>query len=627
MPHNAWSPLYATELLEDRTLLTVSVVSSFVGGNSAEGTVQVTALAKVATTTVLNSSANPSTPGQSVTFTATVSGVGGTPTGKVTFMDGTFVIQTVSLSTGSATLTIKVPAPGDHSITALYKGDRSFQASTSNALVQAVGEPVVNPVSVADPTLGGGLGNSDSTSGPFAISPDGRYIAFASSATNLVNGVTSGISEVFVRDTLSGTTSLVSVDGAGNQANGPSYQAALAVASNGTVYVAFASTATNLGASSGAQQIYLKDLTTGALTLVSTDESGNEANASSSNPAVAVDPNGTVYVAFDSYASNIVNGAGNFNSDVFVKNMSSHVTKLVSEGIGGHQAQNSANPSVAIDHVGNVYVAFVSAATNLVSGNTVGVTQIYLRNVTAGITTCASTDSAGNQVYGIFGSPSVAIDGSDNIYVAFESDATTLVSGDTNGVKDVFVKNLTTQITSRVNTDRAGVQANAISGNPALAIDQLGNVYVVFWSVATNLVAGGATGVFVKSLTSGVTTRIGPMGGSNPYYPAIGADSASNVFVAFWSAENGAYQQFSAKLAINFGLDVSGRQGSINWMDVAGTGALGFAFVKATQGTALKDSQFDSNAPGAVAAGLVVGAYHYAAQRGFKTGRESLRYD
>jgi GH25 family lysozyme M1 (1,4-beta-N-acetylmuramidase) len=609
----AWSPLGVTELLEDRTLLSVSAAKP-------PAIAPATALVKVATTTVLSSSANPSKLGQPLTFTATVSGVGGTPTGNVTFEDGSTVLGTVSLAGGNATLPFSRPmAPGNHNIAAFYKGSSKYQSSTSAVLKQAFAIlPVANPVSVADSTLGGRLGNADSTSGPFAISPDGRYVAFASSATNLVPGDTNGLSDIFVRDTRLGTTTSVSTDSTGNQANGASLEPAIAVDSRGDVYVAFASAATNLvaGATSGTMQIYLRDLGTGITTLVSSDGAGNEGNYTSLDPAVAVDANGTVYVGFDSYASNIVSGAGYLNSDVFVKNMTTSVTTLVSTGPNVHQSFNSSNPALAIDAAGNVYVAFASAAKNLVSGDTVGVTQIYVRNLTTAVITCASTDSSGNQVYGIFGSPTVAVDRSGNVFVAFESDATTLVSGDTNGVQDVFVKALTTGITTRVSTDSAGNQANAISGNPALAVDPLGKLYVAFWSAATNLVSTGMTGVFMKNLTSDVTTWVGPMGGSNPYYPAVAADGMGSVFVAFWYADNAAYQEFVTKFAVNatFGLDVSMSQGNINWAEVQGTGAQTFAFIEATGGISSPKfvNYFNKDAPKAIAAGLVVGAYHFA---------------
>ena len=93
---------------------------------------------KVATTTSISSSLNPSVSGQRVTFTATVTGAGGTPTGLVTFKDGTTVIGSSSLSSGSATLAIATLSLGNHSITANYGGDAIYSGITSGALLQSV---------------------------------------------------------------------------------------------------------------------------------------------------------------------------------------------------------------------------------------------------------------------------------------------------------------------------------------------------------------------------------------------------------------------------------------------------------------------------------------------------------
>jgi hypothetical protein len=94
-----------------------------------------------ATTTTLASSKNPSEAGQSVTFTASVSAGGATPTGIVTFNDGGVAIGTAPLVGGAAGLTTNALAIGSHSITAVYAGNANFQASTSSPLLQAVNTP------------------------------------------------------------------------------------------------------------------------------------------------------------------------------------------------------------------------------------------------------------------------------------------------------------------------------------------------------------------------------------------------------------------------------------------------------------------------------------------------------
>jgi hypothetical protein len=94
------------------------------------------------TTTVLTSSLNPSTYLQSVTFTAVVSGAGGTPTGTVTFFDGASNIGTGTLVSGTATLTTPSLTIGSHTVTAVYGGDVTFAGSTSAPLTQVVNSPI-----------------------------------------------------------------------------------------------------------------------------------------------------------------------------------------------------------------------------------------------------------------------------------------------------------------------------------------------------------------------------------------------------------------------------------------------------------------------------------------------------
>jgi len=105
--------------------------------NPSTGSVRQVVL-KYATTTTVTSNLNPSDNGQAVTFTATVSSTGATPTGSVRFMDGTTRLGTVLLSGGVATLTKSTMAVGTHPVTAQYLGDTSSGKSTSRALAQVV---------------------------------------------------------------------------------------------------------------------------------------------------------------------------------------------------------------------------------------------------------------------------------------------------------------------------------------------------------------------------------------------------------------------------------------------------------------------------------------------------------
>jgi hypothetical protein len=120
---------------------TTSAVSSNEGGNGAPATATLIVTGPAATTTTLTSSANPSNVGQAVTFTATVTSSGGTPTGTVTFKDGGTVIGTATLAAGTASFTTSSLAVGTHGISTSYGGAATFAASTSAVLTQTVQIP------------------------------------------------------------------------------------------------------------------------------------------------------------------------------------------------------------------------------------------------------------------------------------------------------------------------------------------------------------------------------------------------------------------------------------------------------------------------------------------------------
>ena len=228
-------------------------------------------------------------------------------------------------------------------------------------------------ISVADPALGGGLGNSASQSGSFAISANGRYVAFQSVASNLVPGVTNGVSDVYVRDTVLETTVLASTDSAGFQANAASIEPAIAVGSDGSVYVAFSSFATNLtaAATNGVEEIFVKNLSTGATTLASSDGAGNPGDSSSYDPTLAIASAGTVYVAFTSDARNLVGNLSNTPGEpnLFLKNLATGSIALIdinASAVSGNWGSTSA--TIAVGSNGDIVAAFASTANNLIPG-------------------------------------------------------------------------------------------------------------------------------------------------------------------------------------------------------------------------------------------------------------------
>ncbi len=367
----------------------------------------------------------------------------------------------------------------------------------------------------------------DSWSEAVSLSADGRYRAFYSNASNLVAGDTNGVVDVFVQDGNTGAITRVSVDSAGVQGNGASRHAAISADGR---YVAFYSYATNLVADdiNGVVDIFVHDMNDGTTTRVSLDSSGSQVNDASYYPSISADGR---YVAFYSYATNLVPGDTNGVVDIFVRDRTGGTTTLVSVDSAGVQGNGvSQSPSISAD---GRYVAFQSEATNLVSGDSNGVDDIFVRDRTGGTTTRVSVDSAEIQGNGSSTSPSMSADGG---YVAFQSAADNLVPGDTVTL-DVFVRDLNAGTTSRVSVDSAG---NAGAGSSSSASISGDGRYVAFYSYATDLVAGdtnGAADVFVRDRNIGTTERVsvdsaGVQGNAFSLSRAISADGC---YVGFTS--------------------------------------------------------------------------------------------
>jgi len=358
-----------------------------------------------------------------------------------------------------------------------------------------------------------------------SINADGRYVAFSSWASNLVTGITSPAGQnVFVHDRQTSQTALVSVDSAGNWKHG--FSEFPSISADGR-YVAFQSDANFLVPEDNNvyRDIFVHDRQTRQTTRVSVDSAGNAENSDSWYPSISADGR---YVAFTSDASNLVPGDTNNAADVFVHDRQTGQTTRESIDSAGNQGTDtSIFPSISAD---GRYVAFHSIASNLVPGDTNNDYDVFLHDRQTGQTIRVSVDSTGNQVNGGT-NPSISADGH---YVAFDSDASNLVPGDTNGYPDVFVHDRQTGQTTRVSVDSAGYQGNFGSGNPSISAD---GRYVAFHSIASNLVPGDTNtyDVFVHDRQTGQTTRVsvdsaGYQGNFGSGNPSISADGR---YVAF----------------------------------------------------------------------------------------------
>jgi Tol biopolymer transport system component len=291
-----------------------------------------------------------------------------------------------------------------------------------------------------------------------SLSPDGRFVAFRSGASNLVAGDTNGVTDIFVRDTCVGglagctpSTIRVSVDSARTEGNRDSGNTAISADGR---FVAFGSGASNLvaGDTNGTSDIFVRDTCVGgpagctpSTIRVSVDSAGTEGNSGSFFPSLS--PDGR-FVAFRSGASNLVAGDTNGTHDIFVRDTCvggpagcTPSTIRVSVDSAGTEGDSiSTSPSLSAD---GRFVAFASLASNLVAGDTNGAQDIFIRDTCVGepvgctpSTIRVSVDSGGTEGDSSSTSPSLSADGR---FVAFASGASNLVAGDTNSVQDVFL--------------------------------------------------------------------------------------------------------------------------------------------------------------------------------------------
>ena len=255
-------------------------------------------------------------------------------------------------------------------------------------------------------------------------------MVFESVATNLVSGDTNTNSDVFVRDRQTNQTTRVSIATGGGQANGASLFPALSADGR---YVAFTSWATNLvpGDTNGKADIFVHDRQTGQTTRVSVTSAGVQASGDSLVPSLSADGR---FVTYSSSAANLVTGDTNAKSDIFVRDRLLNQTSRVSVTSAGVQASgDSLVPSLSAD---GRFVTYSSSAATLVAGDTNNKSDVFVHDRQTGQTARASVRFDGSQANGDSLIPALSGDGQTIVFI---STATNLITGDTNGNADVYV--------------------------------------------------------------------------------------------------------------------------------------------------------------------------------------------
>lgn len=375
-----------------------------------------------------------------------------------------------------------------------------------------------------------------------AATSDGRYVAFCSYHRTLVANDTNAQADVFVKDRSTGTVDRVSLGAAGTQGNGHSGLSAVSISEDGR-FVSFTSEASNLvpGDTNDQEDVFVRDRQLGTTERVSLSVSGAELDNLSRGGALSADGR---YVVFGS--SGDLTESGFILGGVGVRDRLAGTTEAVTVDPAGQAVSTSSSMTPSISRDGR-FVLFDSGSSDLVSGDTNGMLDVFVRDRALDVTERLSVGAGGLQ--GTASSRTGAVPAiSDNGGVAvFVSDAGELVDDDTNGRTDVFVHVRQPASTERISVGPDGQQGvtGAASGGAVVSAD---GQSVVYWSDATNLVPGDTNGVvdyFVFNRSLGTIERVNlssagaqANGGSGFFPVTVPAISADGRFVAFLSGAN-----------------------------------------------------------------------------------------
>ncbi|MCC6409870.1 MAG: PD40 domain-containing protein [Planctomycetes bacterium] len=377
---------------------------------------------------------------------------------------------------------------------------------------------------------GGAQGNGPARDAD--ISDDGRFVAFASDASNLHPGDANGMSDIFLRDRQLGTTTLVSRTSGGTV--GSSWSLNPAISADGR-WVAFLSRANDLVANDTnvSDDVFVFDAQTSSIERVSVSSAGVEANQLSFNLDISGDGR---FVVFDSQAYNLVPGdqlGGHL--DIFLRDRLAGTTVRLSEAAGGVTANGSSmRPTISAN---GEFVAFESFASNLVAGDT-ATPDVFLVELSTGALTLESRATDGTPGSGQFAELSA-----DGRYITFTTLAGSVyAASDVNNALDVYLRDVQSSTTTHISIDSAGAQG----WSPVLAVTCVAADGLSVAFTTANAYAIGDFNLrddaFVRNLdvvVAPIATYCAPKTnslGCNPLIAAVGTPRASGFDSFFLTA-------------------------------------------------------------------------------------------
>jgi hypothetical protein len=418
-----------------------------------------------------------------------------------------------------------------------------YTATLTTAVIDKSGEPLANDfvwsftvaptLTLVSSTAAGVTGTAYDGAENSDIDETGEFIVFVSKE-NLASQATGGYAQIYRKNTVTGKVEIVSRVN-NTIANGDCSSPSI---SDTGRFVVFASTASNLDTTvtnpGGYNHIYRKDMRDGDLDLldVKHDDTSVAGNENSDRPDISATGN---FIAFQSAASNLIDNDTNGHTDIFILNYSSGLLERVSIATSGDEAKNgsSYNPSISGD---GKHIVFESDASDLVAGDSGGHRDILIRDRNGSTTTLISVDSNEVQADADSLNAEISVDGN---HVVFQSVASNLVSGDTNSKTDVFLRDMVNTTTTRMSVKSDGNETTSgDSTSPSINAD---GSYVAFSSTANDLVSSDPNGTIIDVFVRDTQTANSIQLLSLPTPPN---NQASGYDAAFSS--NGRYISFTS---------------------------------------------------------------------------------